>query len=636
VGAAIVLPRWAPAAALLGVGAALQLGALGAVLTGRARLAGSLAALSLGPGFGVLGLLAHAGLHLSARFGPDAARTGLDIVALSIGLLPWAIGFPLVQALRHRRAGAAATLAALAVLLPAAAAPLAGTVGHQRAPAAVDPLPLAAAAWAHATGAPAPALPPTGPVQLLVTAWSGGVASASQPAAGPDAASALAAAVAALPPAPDAVVVDVLVESWASGLVPEGTGGHWALAPAAARSPSALWRPRALRRHALAGPWGVPQPSPPSPGARPARFASAIAGPTGAARLGAGWSAPPPLGADTVREAALAGARHLVANLDADGRFTYEVKGPSGEAGRGYNLPRHAGTTWFLARAAQRSGDPALDAAARRALAWMKDRSTALPDGRAYLADGRRSDGVAWVGTTALAVLAAVALDDPIAAPWGDFVASAVDARGQVRGEASRATGDFAPQPQNPYGHGQSQLALAALARAGHPGAAPALARAAAFFDGPYAPLGADRLVPLDEHWSCIAAAATAEAIGTPGGWSLCRAYLAAEVHPAVAGGFRPAAGPAGGVAEAVVAAALLDPTGPYAAAAQDYGRLFLDAAYRAADAPFLGRPARLIGGFRDSPGALDVRIDTVQHIGCALLGLEELLSGVRHPGSRP
>ncbi|MEY3212516.1 MAG: hypothetical protein RIT28_2997, partial [Pseudomonadota bacterium] len=58
--------------------------------------------------------------------------------------------------------------------------------------------------------------------------------------------------------------------------------------------------------------------------------------------------------------------------------------------------------------------------------------------------------------------------------------------------------------------------------------------------------------------------------------------------------------------------------------------------AYQAADAPFLGRPERLIGGFRDRPWRLMVQVDAVQHVGCALLGVEQLLRGEALPGAMP
>ncbi|MBW2256650.1 MAG: hypothetical protein JRI25_18925, partial [Deltaproteobacteria bacterium] len=49
-----------------------------------------------------------------------------------------------------------------------------------------------------------------------------------------------------------------------------------------------------------------------------------------------------------------------------------------------------------------------------------------------------------------------------------------------------------------------------------------------------------------------------------------------------------------------------------------------------------LGYPERLVGGFRGRPWSLDVRIDSVQHIGGALLGVEQLMLGKPVPGGMP
>lgn len=70
---------------------------------------------------------------------------------------------------------------------------------------------------------------------------------------------------------------------------------------------------------------------------------------------------------------------------------------------------------------------------------------------------------------------------------------------------------------------------------------------------------------------------------------------------------------------------------------ALQYGRWLLEQSYRRADAVFLDKPENLLGGFRDRPrGPLDVRIDAVQHIACALLGVEQLLAGRELPGGMP
>ncbi|NOY26316.1 MAG: hypothetical protein GXP62_10635, partial [Oligoflexia bacterium] len=158
------------------------------------------------------------------------------------------------------------------------------------------------------------------------------------------------------------------------------------------------------------------------------------------------------------------------------------------------------------------------------------------------------------------------------------------------------------------------------------------------FLGGAYAPGAAGRLFVLDEHWTCLAQSAIHDVSGATPGMSICRAYLAqsASQTPTPTDPLAIATGPAGGLAEAVVAAALLHPDPTLRRRALAFGQHFLDNQYRPADSPLLPNPAALLGGFRDSPWELDVRVDAVQHIGCALLGIEALLRGQDLPGSRP
>jgi hypothetical protein len=217
-----------------------------------------------------------------------------------------------------------------------------------------------------------------------------------------------------------------------------------------------------------------------------------------------------------------------------------------------------------------------------------------------------------------------------------------VDADGEVRGDLQVRTGSWPEQPDVTYAQGQGMLALAAAARAGDPGATEALERAARHVERDYWPAPGGRLVTLDEHWMCLASLVTSQALGRPAGEAVCRTYLMKAASSDVPDDslLAPAAGPAGGLAEAIVAQAAADRRagrdGPWTGRALSYGRTFLAALYRAEDAPLLGRPERLIGGFRDRPWALDVQVDAVQHIGCALLGMEHLLTGADLPGALP
>jgi hypothetical protein len=641
VGGAVWLgARWAPAAGITGVCAFAQIVAGIALLAARRVRVARVASAATLVGVAVMvGLFLQASGHLVDRFGSDAAATGQlarGVVALA---LPWFLGFPLWQVLAGRAPDARTAVGAgtvlLALLLPPGIG--ASTSAPRAVWASVGAERVAAAEAAHALWHGRAATPPAGAgaATVLLTPWSGGEAGDAVRGDGADLAEAVTAAVRALPaPQGDdaALVLDVATAAWSDGLVPVGVGGR--LRADGGQSPTVAWRPGAVKRVGLVPQWKVPQPKPVA--GQPARFESAVADASGARALGAAWVAPESLTADSVRQAALEGARHIVENQQLDGKFTYVVRGPSGKAGKGYNLPRHAGTAWYLARVAERTGDPGVRAGAERALSWMVARDHPTDQGGSFVSDKRRKDGKVWVGTTSLAALAAVTLDHEIAGSWGALLGRSIDERGQVLGEMDRATGTFPAQQQNPYGQGQTLLALATLVRAGHTELEPAMVRAAGFVDGDYAPLGAVRLVGLDEHWSCLAALAVRDVTGVASGEGLCRAYLADGARPSVDGGVWPGSAAAGGRAEAVVAAAVLDPSGPYTADAMEFARLFLASAYRRGDAPFVGRLPKLVGGFRDKPWDLDVRIDGVQHIGCALLGVESLLAGDVYPGSLP
>ena len=381
------------------------------------------------------------------------------------------------------------------------------------------------------------------------------------------------------------------------------------------------------------------------------RYSSWLVRAGGVTPLIDGWTAPPDASAPDygVTPAALdasvrAGADHLIANMRPDGRFTYIVKGPSGDPGRGYNYPRHAGTSWFLARAAAALDEPRFGLAADAALGHLEQMSGSTTDGRRYVLDPDRKDGKSWAGTTALAVMALALRNNrpDLLRDWTRQLAASVDAEGKVRGEMDLKTGTFPEQQANPYGQGQVMLALAAAERAGEKSGVDALTRSIGYLDrGDYAG-SRYPLIVADEHWMCLTAHALREVRQTTAADGVCAAYAAREraASPAPGGALQPASGPAGGLAEAIVAHAWHRRDSAYAHLWRDhslrYGWLFLRSQYKDSDSPLLNRPDRLIGGFRDTPGELDVQIDAVQHIGSAILGVEAIMSGRLRPGSMP
>lgn len=603
----------------------LQIVAGVSLLMGRVRLTRGCAVLSLvGVAF-IIGQFYSAGEHLAEAYGSDARRIGEASIQQVWLAIPWGVFFPAWQAVH----GGLKSL-----IIPAVALMIPWIVGIgidkplREWPAQAEQAAAAEAAFLLWQGKEAVIPEGTGPATVLLTPYDGGRPGTAARGDGPSLRAAILDALDRLAPLTEtrpALVLDVARLMYARGaLVPAGDGGG--LSKTRGKSPTVAWRPGKVSTRRVAPKWTLPRPK--VKGYTPTLFDSVLVDSSGTHKILGAWTAPPALTAESALEAALNGGLMLARHQTEEGKFAYTVNGKTGKiTGKSYNFPRHAGTTWFLARLALRTNDTTVWDATRLGLKYMEENTITMPDGRAYLGDPRRQDGKAWVGTTALAVLAAVAADHPLAIPWGRFIASSVDAHGQVRGEMKRSEGIHKAQKKNPYGQGQTTLALAALVRAGHDEFRPVLERLAAYMDGDYGPGGAGRLFVLDEHWTCLAALAIKDALGKAAGTEICHAYLAKEAYktPDASSRIRPSAGAAGGLAEAVVAGAYLEDG--HRSDALAYGQWFLQNTYQNSDSAMLRKPDVLLGGFRDSPYKLDVRMDAVQHIGSALLGVEALLN---------
>ncbi len=138
---------------------------------------------------------------------------------------------------------------------------------------------------------------------------------------------------------------------------------------------------------------------------------------------------------EDVRAAAVEAGRFLARGVDASGRFRYLIDAPSNRTLSGYDWPRHAGATYFLAEVAALSHDENVSFAALRAASWLRDH--ALVDCGADRCIG--SDDVVDVGSTALAVIAFVEIArtnlDPGYALLVPGLTSFLRARSSVDGE---------------------------------------------------------------------------------------------------------------------------------------------------------------------------------------------------------
>jgi len=642
-------PRLTWLALLLGLAALAQLLAGAFSIAGRGvratRWAGLIGLVATAV---VVGLFLQLGLHIENTFAESGQDLGWNLVGEAMLVLPWGAAIPLWQFLSTRPAqvgGSAGGLVGL-VLLPATVSAVAWPEPEVRPN--IDG--VAAAAWleghwrGEVTGPPPEG---AGPVELYASRIRHGESVETQHVVADDLATALVELEGRL--APDEALLLEHVTSTRAILAP------W-LAPYPAVlidpgrehpvtgkpiSPRAYWQgDDGLRWRKLTAATWLPLAR--RLGATHAAKSQAWLARGEVTALDRGWSAGADLTEGAILQAVTAAAQHLLVNMSAQGRFTYVVAGPSGKRKRGYNFPRHAGTTWFLARAAARTGDPALAEGAERALGFLKRSLVEAPGGGSYVLDPGRKDGLAWSGTTGLALLAFAEQGghDATVDRMARWLASAVDEEGVFRGNYDRASSRWPEQPEITYAQGQGLLALAAAERAGLGDVGSALDRAGAYVDGAYMPRSARHVGTLDDHWMCLAASAVGEVRDTPHGEDVCRAYLHGKSEPFVGGPSEPSAGASAAIAEAEIALAEIERRRGVVAGAHarsiTWGRYLLSQQYQASDAPLLGLPQNLIGGFRDRPWKLDVRIDAVQHITSALMGVEQLLANKDLPGAMP
>lgn len=385
-------------------------------------------------------------------------------------------------------------------------------------------------------------------------------------------------------------------------------------------------------------------------------------------RLYRGIPPAPALTAASLREAALEGGRFLVAHLAPNGRYIYEhdlaTGAQSDPRGGPYSMPRHAGTTYFLAELYRITKQDWLREPIERAFAHLAElmangrcRRT-LPDGTEFDCVMDRQERVAQMGSTALAVVALAeyqrATGDtrylPTATRLAAWILWMQRDDGSFRHLHNPVSREADDDTMLLYYSGEASLALARMhAITGDARYGRAAARGvdwlvhwydffmAGFFYG-------------EEHWTCIAAEAVASAtpasVANPAHVRFCHGYgaflraqqAARGDHPDqddLAGAYvftpflMPYNTPAGSRTEAMISAYLLgrrggtpdeDVRGQVRAALQyALGQLITS------DSEFstIG-PGR--GGMPGSPIDRSVRIDYVQHVCSAFIRASEIL----------
>jgi hypothetical protein len=372
----------------------------------------------------------------------------------------------------------------------------------------------------------------------------------------------------------------------------------------------------------------------------------------------------PPLSAKTLREGALAGARYLVAHLAPNGRYIYEHDLATGvrtdPKSASYSMPRHGGTTYFLAELYRITKEEWLREPIERAFAHLAELLAngkcggTLPDGTAFDCVLDKTENTAQLGSTALVVVALAeyqrATGDARYLPIAQKLAAWLMYMQRPDGSFRHLYDPHLRQPDEHaelfYYSGESVLALA---------------RMYVVTNDPHylaaAERGLDWLVDWydffmggffygEEHWTCIAAEAIWPHVKNPKYKEFCDGYGAflraqqPEVgeHPDeddLAGAYNvtpflpPYNTPAGSRTEAMISAYLL---GVHHGAPDERIRGQIRAALQYA----LGQQIRpdsdfavigdADGGMPGSPIERNVRIDYVQHVCSAMIRASEFI----------
>lgn len=256
-----------------------------------------------------------------------------------------------------------------------------------------------------------------------------------------------------------------------------------------------------------------------------------------------GIPAAPPIDAKLLRARALEGGRFLVAHLAPNGRYIYEHDLANGvqtdPKSASYSMPRHAGTTYFLAELYRITKEPWLREPIERAFAHLAELMAngrcagKLPDGTEIDCVMDRTEKVAQMGSTALAVVALAeyqrATGDarylPVAKKLSAWILWMQRADGSFRHLYDPRTKQPDDEAQLLYYSGEAALALsrmhvitgeAAYARAAEK-ALDWLVDWYDFFMGGF--------FYGEEHWTCIAAEAAFPAVKNGKHVDFCHGY---------------------------------------------------------------------------------------------------------------
>ncbi len=354
---------------------------------------------------------------------------------------------------------------------------------------------------------------------------------------------------------------------------------------------------------------------------------------------------------ESLRRASVEGAEFLLRHQHIDGAWTYVYDGSTGrDRPAGYNIPRHSGTTYFVAQVDRYIGMPEAREGALRALRWIQRHRIGRCGDNPCVVDRGRVD----VGSAALTVVAATEVlakeDDPLARRLAEGLTGFLRAQQREDGELMHEYDLRAQEPidvQHMYYSGEAAFALLKAHEVlGDERDLQAAEKLMAHLTGAGWDFLGSRYYYGEEHWTCIAAGEARGRIDIPEALDFCRRWYEwndelqyrSDATPwPVEGAFGvgpvvvPRLTPVGSRTEAFVGTYLLmdhegmDTAGVRAVVERGLGQLLR---WRWAPGPthFFADPAGARGGVPGSPVDLTSRNDFVQHAGSAWIRWAEVL----------
>ncbi|MGO8998704.1 MAG: hypothetical protein ACLQVI_35730 [Polyangiaceae bacterium] len=347
-----------------------------------------------------------------------------------------------------------------------------------------------------------------------------------------------------------------------------------------------------------------------------------------------------------LRDAATAAAGFLARGVTVEGRFRYIVDAPTNRTLPGYDWPRHAGATYFLAQASEIDPSPSLRDAALRSAHFLRDTTLECAGMRCVGSDQIIDIGSSALALIAMSEIARTGLDASYRVPVAElakFLRAQQRPDGEFMHFFDRRTNQRIDK-QVLYYSGEATLALARAYELNQdPADLDAARRGLAHLVGPAWSFFGNRYYFGEEHWTCLAMADLWDSAPDPKALDFCERWREYDAHMMYGPGetswdadgafgvgplVTPRLTPVGSRTEAGAATleamikANVDPSKRAALASQLRRSLalILRQQFRPGPLHLFADPSQVMGAMPGSQVDWQLRIDYAQHAGSAMI----------------